>query len=99
MARLQGLSIGIVGNNRVRAVTTIAYCATDVLAKVHIDRYLGYQQNLKMTSNQLSFEQYLSIATNQHLLVKSDRCAMISIDTYCSCDRFARVSIDANCPI
>ena len=42
----------IVSNNRVsRAVATIAYCATDMLAKVYIDRYLGHQHNLKMTPN------------------------------------------------
>ena len=58
--RLRGLSIGIVSNNRVRAVATIiAYCATDMLAKVYIDRYLGYQLSLNMTPNRLSFEQYL----------------------------------------
>ena len=57
--RLRGLSIGIVSNNRVRAVTIIAYCATDMLAKVYVDRYLGHQHNLKMTPNRLSFEQYL----------------------------------------
>ena len=33
-ARLRGLSIGIVSNHRVRAVATLAYCATDMLAKV-----------------------------------------------------------------
>ena len=51
IARLRGLSIGIASNNRVRAVATIAYCATDMLAKVYIDRYLGHQHNLKMTPN------------------------------------------------
>ena len=71
IARLRGLSIGIVSNNRVRAVATIAYCATDMLAKVYIDRYLGHQHNLKMTPNRLSFEQYLFIATDQYLLVKA----------------------------
>ena len=45
-ARLRDLSIGIVSSNRVRAVATIAYCATDMLAKVYIDRYLGPQHNL-----------------------------------------------------
>ena len=50
---------------------TIAYCATDVLAKVYIDRYLGYQHNLKMTRNRISFEQHPFIATNQYLLVKA----------------------------
>ena len=49
IARLWGLSIGIVSNSRVRAVATIAYCATDMLAKVYIDRYRGHQHNLKMT--------------------------------------------------
>ena len=44
-------------------MATIAYCATDMLAKVYIDRYLGHQHNLKMTPNRLSFEQYLFIAT------------------------------------
>ena len=47
------------------AVATIAYCATDMLAKVYIDRYLGHQHNSKMTSNRLSFDQYLFIATSQ----------------------------------
>ena len=62
IARLWGLSIGI-SSNRVRAVATIAYCVTDMLAKVYFDRYLGHQHNLKMTPNRLSFE--------QHLLVKA----------------------------
>ena len=70
IARLWGLSIGI-SSNRVRAVATIAYCATDMLAKVYIDRYLGLQYNWKMTPSRLLFEQYLSIATNQYLLVKA----------------------------
>ena len=30
----QGISIGIVSNNRVRAAATIAYCATDMIVKV-----------------------------------------------------------------
>ena len=59
IARLRGLSIGNVSNSRVREVATIAHCATAMLAKVYIDRYLGHQHNLKMTSNRLSFEQYL----------------------------------------
>ena len=71
IARLRGLSIGTVTNNRVRAVATIAYCATDMLAKVYIDWYLGHQHILKMTPNRLSFEQYLFFATNQYLVVKS----------------------------
>ena len=70
-ARLRGLSIGIVSNNRVRAVATIAYCATDTLAKVYIDRYLGHQHNFKITSNRLSIDQYLFIATSQYLFVKA----------------------------
>ena len=41
IARLRGLSIGIASNNRVRAVSTTAYCATDMLSKVYIDRYPG----------------------------------------------------------
>ena len=41
IARLRGLSIGIVRNHRVRAVARVACCATDMLAKVYIDRYLG----------------------------------------------------------
>ena len=49
---------------------TIAYCATDMLAKVYIGRYLGHQHNLKMTPNKLLFQQYLFIATYQYLLVK-----------------------------
>ena len=71
IARLRGLSMGIVSNNRVRAVASTAYCATDMLAKVYIDRYLGHQHYSKMTPNRLSFEQYLLIATSQYLLVKS----------------------------
>ena len=58
-------------NNRVRAVATIAYCGTDMLAKVYVDSYLGHQHNLKMTPNRPSFKQYLIIATNQYLLVKA----------------------------
>ena len=71
IARLRGLSIGIVCNNRVRAAATIAYCATDALAKVYIDRYLGHHHNLNMTPNRLSFEQYFVVVTNQYLLVKA----------------------------
>ena len=52
-------------------MATIAYYATDMLAKVYIDRSLGHQHNLKITPNRLSFEQYLFIATNQYLLVKT----------------------------
>ena len=52
-------------------MATIVYCATDMLAKVYIDRYLGHQHNLKITTNRLLFEQYLVIATNQYLLVKA----------------------------
>ena len=63
--------MGIVSNNRVRAVATIAYCATDMFAKVYIDRYLGPQHNLEMTPNRLSFDQCLFIATSQYLLVKA----------------------------
>ena len=48
IARLQGLSIGIVSNNRVRAVTTISYCAIDMLSKLNIDRYFGHKRNLTM---------------------------------------------------
>ena len=55
IARLRGLSISIVGSNRVRTVATISYCATDICAMVYIDRYLGHQSNLKMTPNRLSF--------------------------------------------
>ena len=68
IARLRGLSIGIVSNNRVRAVATIAYCATDMIAKVYIDRHLGHQQNFLMNPNRLSFEQYLFIASNLSLI-------------------------------
>ena len=71
MALLRGLSIGIVSNNRVRAVATIAYCATDMLAKVFIYRYLGHRHNLKTSANRVSFEQCLFIVTNQYLLVKA----------------------------
>ena len=70
IARLRGLYVIIVSNNRVRAVTTIAYCVTDVLAKMYIDRYLGRQHDLKMIPDRLLPEQYLIIATNQYLLVK-----------------------------
>ena len=54
-------------------MATIAFCATDILAKVYayIDRYLGHQHNLKMTPMRLSFEQYLFIATDQYLLVEA----------------------------
>ena len=52
-------------------MATIAYCATDVPAKVYIDRCLGHQHDLKMTPSRLSFEQYLFTATNQYLLVKA----------------------------
>ena len=71
IAQLRGLSMGIVSNNRVRAVATIAYCATDMLAKVYIDTYLGHQHDLNITPNRLSFDQYLFIATSQYLLVKA----------------------------
>ena len=50
-----------VSNNRVRAVTTIAYCATDMLAKVYIDRYLGHQHYLKTSPDRLPFEQLLRL--------------------------------------
>ena len=103
-----GSSIGIVSNNRVRAVATIAYCATDMLAKVYINRYLGHQHNLKMTPIRLSFEQYLFIATDQYLLDKAIVCddidryllvKAIGLRWYRSMPtaqfiRFARVSID-----
>ena len=52
-------------------MTTIAYCATDMLAKVYIDNYFGHQHNLKMTPGRLPFEQYHFIAANQYLLVKA----------------------------
>ena len=42
IARLRSLSIGIVINNRVRAVATLVYCATDMLAKAYIDSCLLY---------------------------------------------------------
>ena len=71
IARLRGLSIGIASNNRARAVATMAYCATDMHAKVYIDRHLGHQHNLKMNPNRLSFEQCPFIASNQYLLVKA----------------------------
>ena len=50
-------------------MATIAYCATDMLAKEYLDRYLGHQHNLKMIPNRLSFEQYLLIATDQYLWI------------------------------
>ena len=52
-------------------MAAIAYCATDMLAKVYIDRCFGHQHNLKMTLNRLSFEQYFFVATSQYLLVKA----------------------------
>ena len=52
-------------------MATIAYCATDMLAKVYIDRYLGHQRNLEMAPNRLSFEQHVFIDTKQYLLVKA----------------------------
>ena len=50
--------------------TIIADCATDTLAKVYVDRYLGHQHNLKMTpNNRLSFEQsFLSPPVNTYWL-------------------------------
>ena len=111
IARLRGLSIGIVSNNRVRAVATIAYCATDMLAKVYIKRYLGHQHNLNMIPNRLSFDQYLFIATSQYLLVEAigvrryiDRYLLFNVlglQGYRSmpiakCNRSSRVSIDTS---
>ena len=52
-------------------MATIAYCATDMLAKVYIDRYLGHQHDFEMNPNRLSFDQYFFIATSQYLLVKA----------------------------
>ena len=99
--------MGIISNNRVRAVATIAYCATDMLAKVYIDKCLGHQHNLKMTPNRLSFEQRIFIATNQYLLVKAigvrwyrySSLNAIGLQGYRSMpiaqfNRIARVSID-----
>ena len=80
-------------------MATIAYCATDMLAKVYIDRYLGHQHNLKMTPNRLSFEQYLFIATDQYLLVKAIDVRWYRSIPIAQCNRFAWVSIDAYCPI
>ena len=99
IARLRGLSIGIVSNNGARAVATIAYCATDMLAKVYIDRYLGHQHNLNMIPNRLSFDQYLFIATSQYLVVKAIGVRLYRSIPFVQCNRFARVSIDAYCPI
>ena len=98
-ARLRGLSIGIVSSNRVGAVATIACCAADVLAKVYIDRYLGHQHKLIMTPNRLSFEQHLFIATNQYLLVKAKGMRSYRSIPIAQCNRFARASIDAFCPV
>ena len=61
IARLRGLSIGIVSSNMVRALATKPRCATEMLAKVYIERYLGHQHDLKMTPNKRSFEQHLSL--------------------------------------
>ena len=110
IARLRGLWIGIVSNNSVRAVATIAYYATDMLAKVYIDRYFGHQHNLKMTPNRLSFDQYVFIVTSQYLLVKVMGCDDIDRYLYvllnvlglqgyrwmpiAQFNRFSRVSID-----
>ena len=57
-------------------MATIAYCATDMLAKVYIDRYLDSQQAIVRT---IPFYRHQSIPIGG-----SDRDAMISIDTYCS---------------
>ena len=91
--------MGIVSSNRVRAVATIAYCATDMLAKVYMDRYLEHQHNLKITPNRLSFDQYLFIATSQYLLVEAIGVQLYRSIPIAQCNRFARVSIDAYCPI
>ena len=99
IARLRGLSIGIVSSNRVRAVATITYCATDMLAKVYIDRYLGHQHDLRMTPNRLSFEQYRFIATNRYLLIKCIVVRLYLPIPIAQCNMFGRVSIDAYCPI
>ena len=61
-------------------MATIAYCATDMLAKVYIDGYSGHQHNLKMTPNRLSFDQYFFNATSQYLLVEAIVCD--EIDRY-----------------
>ena len=71
IARLQGLSIGIVNDKRVTAAATIAFFATDMLWKVYINRYFGHQPFLKITPDRLPFEQYIFIGTNQYLLVKA----------------------------
>ena len=59
------ISIGIVGNNRVRTAATIAYCATDMVAKVSIDSYLG-QHNLQIIPKRLSFEQYYPFISDRY---------------------------------
>ena len=41
---VRDISIGVLRKNRIRTVTTIAYCATDIPVNVSIDRYLEYQQ-------------------------------------------------------
>ena len=83
----------------VRAVGTIAYGATDMLAKGYIDRYLGHQHKLKITPNRLSFDQQLFIATSQYLLVKAIGVRIYRSIPIAQCNRYARVSIDAYCPI
>ena len=111
IARLRGLSIGIVSSNMVRALATKPRCATEMLAKVYIERYLGHQHDLKMTPNKRSFEQHLFIAANQYLVVEAigvrwnrsmiiaqfSRFARVSIDMYWQFNRSARVSIDTYC--
>ena len=89
-------------------MATIAYCATDMLAKVYIDRYLGHQHNLKIAPNRPSFDPYLFITASQYLLVKAIVCDdinrykllnVIGLQGYRSMhivqfNRFSRVSID-----
>ena len=80
-------------------MATIAYRPTDMLAKVSIDRYLGYQHDLIMTPNRLSFEQYLCVATYQYLLVKAIGVRRYRSIPIAQSNRFARVPMGAYCPV
>ena len=55
--------VGIERNTRTGTVATIAYCASDRIAKGSIYSYLELQYCLKVTLNRLSYKQYLCIAS------------------------------------
>ena len=61
----RGISIGIVIINRVRAVATIAYCCTDIIAKMSAD---SHEHGLKTIRNRLSFEQYVFPRVDRYVL-------------------------------